>query len=203
MTLAIAIVAAGAIVSNIGAIRDAGRLLRAEGQVTAADLGALEIARPVIPPAYVAHGLSGYPFVVVPVPAAAYFRTARDIGTPAASQATIVNDPESVRAVVDKELISAHGVALRPSATTGAGLPCLTVAHRVVATVPPGGLLLKADGAATTVSIRRFADAYQPLGAVTPGRPVTLLIAPDRSPKPWRIQLVPAGAVAACTLAAP
>jgi hypothetical protein len=199
--LAIAVVAAGAIVSNIGAIRNAGRLIRAEGQVTSADLGALEIARPVTPPGYIARGIPGYPFVVVP--AAAYFRTAAAIGTPAASETTIVHDPESVRAVVDSELIRAHGIALRPSVRTGAGLPCLTVAHRVLTTVPPGGLLLKAAGAPATVAIRRFADAYSPLGAITPGRPVTLQIAPDRSPKPWQIQLVPGGALTACTLAAP
>ena len=201
VTLAIAVVVAGAIISNIGAIRDAGRLLRAEGQVTRADLGALEIARPVIPRGYVAHGMPGYPFVAVP--AAAYFRTARDIGTPAASPITIVHDPESVRAVVDSELIGAHGVALRPSATAGAGLSCLNVAHRFVASVPPGGLLLKADGAPATVAIRRFADAYHSLGTVTPGRPVAVLIAPDRSPKPWLLEVSPGSTVAACTLAAP
>ena len=224
-SVVVGVAGAAAIVSNVGELRDAGRMVRGYGQDTTADLGALEIGRPVIPPGYVAQQVPGYPFVVIP--AASYFAATRSVGSPAATPAQILADPESVRASVDAELIHihrlgllsvGHGVRLGSppavdSVTGGAtaargGCVIFAPDHFIPAgttvafavTVPAEGLELQASAAPATVGVRRFADAFSTLGTVTPGGPVALLVAPDRSSQPWRVQLESTGRVAACGL---
>lgn len=220
------LLAVGAIVSNLGTLRDEGRLVRSQGQITAADLGALQIGRPVVPPGYEATELPGAPLVVLP--AAAYFAAARDLGTPAASPATIAADPEGVRFLADGELIHLHGVAPSPA---GAGLvptgtppavdsfpdgrvrdrgACVLFAPNrftsgattptLEVTIPPGGLELDAVGAPATVAVRRFADQFQAIGTLAPGGPATLKIASDLSSRPWHLSLAAPGGAAACGL---
>lgn len=221
----IGILALGAIVSNLGALRDAGRNFRDEAMATRADLGALEIGRPAMPAGYVAQGMPGYPFVVVP--AAAYFAATRAVGSPAASPAQIEADPESVREVVDAELIRIHRIGLlapvpavragvRPvpdSATggvaqargacvsfvPGAFTPARSSAGLAV-TVPGRGLVVESSGAPATIGVRRFADVFQSVGTLNPGSPAELLITPDRSPKPWHVQLTGPGHAVVCGL---
>ena len=60
-----AAVVAFALVSNDGALRDGAGLLRSYGQATAADLGALDIGRPLVRPGYVLGNIPGYPLLIV------------------------------------------------------------------------------------------------------------------------------------------
>jgi hypothetical protein len=219
----IAVAVGAAIVSNAGALRNAGRLLRNQGRVTAADLGALQIGRPVARAGYVATGIPGYPFVVVE--AAAYYSLARSLGTPAASPAQIARDPETVRAEADNELIHMHGAApfADHAATTGGSPPgvdavrggaartagsCVrftptqfTPAGRSAAlalTLPRRGLLLRAINGPANVAIRRFGDAFEPLGTLQPGGSSVLRIAPDLAPQPWHVEVGPTAGLVAC-----
>jgi hypothetical protein len=222
-TVLVAVVLGAAIVSNIGALRDAARLLRGQGQVTAADLGALEIGRALVPPGYIATGIPGYPFVIVP--AASYFSLARSLGTPAASPTQITKYAENARVTADGELIHIHGITpIAVPTSSAAGAPpvvdtveggavrrvgaCVTfTAARSIrpgqnaalaVTVPPGGVRLRATGGPSSIAIRRFADAFQPLGTIRPRGLFALEIAADRAAQPWHIELRPTAGAVAC-----
>lgn len=221
----VGVLAGAAIVSNIGALRDASRLYRIEGAVTTADLGALELGRPAIPVGYVAQALPGYPFEIVP--AAAYFAAERTVGTPAATPTQIAADPEPARTAADAELIHLHRLALAPagsalplgaapavdSVTAGVTTPgsrCVAfeagrftpvgTVPAVAVTAPPGGLVLEASGGPATVAVRRFASSFQTLGTIAPGGPAALPIAGDRSALPWHVQVTPTGRALVCGL---
>jgi hypothetical protein len=205
----IVVVAAAAVLSNVGAIRDEAGALRSEAQAAKADLGALQIARPVISPGYVAQDLPGYPFVQLT--AGGYFAAAHALGTPAASPSAILADPEPVRAAVDRELIGIHGVGLgmpsivaaapgscttfRPAASDSAGTTPQTQLQ-----LPPAGLLIRSATDPISVSIRRFAAQFQPLGTVNPSSTASLRIQPDASARPWHVLLGGSGPVTVCSL---
>lgn len=178
---AMAAVAVATIVSNIGALRSGAEGLRAYGQFTAASLGALDIGRPAVRPDYVLHEIPGYPFLIVP--ARLYFAAADADGDPAASQATIASDPESVRAAVDAELIGAERIALQERRQI-----TLCDVHGVISGggVAPGTtVLVEPSGGPVAVTIRRYADAFQPLGRVAAGRSASLTFPVDRSSRRW------------------
>ena len=219
-------VAVGAIASNFGTLRDAGRIIRSEGQATTADLGAVDIGRTLVPPGYYIRGIPGALLVVVP--AAAYFDAARAVSMPAATPAQIAADPEPARETADGELIRIHRVSLLPASpglplggpplvdfarggTTSVRSHCVafapdrfrsagSAAPFLSVTLPPTGLMLEATGGSATVALRRFANSFQTLGTLAPGGPATLLIAPDRSSRPWHVQLSSARSAIACGL---
>jgi hypothetical protein len=205
----VAVFVAAAVLSNVGAIRDAAGALRVDAQVTKADLGALEIGRGVIAPGYTATEMPGYPFVQVT--AASYFAAAHALGTPAVGPATILADPEPVRVAVDRELIGIHGVSLGQTSTV-AGAPggCTTLrpgaaepvgsTPQIEVPLPAGGLLIRSAAAPISVGLRRFATEFQPLGTVNPNSSAGLRILPDGSSQPWQVELSAAGSFSACRL---
>src|SRR5205807_2420520 len=69
---------AAAVLSNIGLMRDAGGYLRSQAPIARGDLAALDIARPIAPPSYVAASFPGFPFIEVR--AGAYFSMRDAIG---------------------------------------------------------------------------------------------------------------------------
>jgi hypothetical protein len=205
---AVVVLGAAAVLSNIGVIRDEARTLRLQAQATKADLGALQVGRPVISRGYLATEMPGYPFVQLT--AGGYFALARALGTPAASPAAILADPEPVRAAVDRELIGIHGAGLAASTFAGAVGSCSTyrpaASEGVGATpqthleLPTSGLLIRSAGTPISVGIRRFAAGFQPLGTVNPNSAASLSIQPDASDRPWQVALGGNGPVTACRL---
>ena len=228
---ALPIVALGVVVAsiaNLGDLREGARYLRAQAAATRADLGALELSRPLLRPDSVAWGFPGTP--IITVRAGPYFAAARELGTPAANAAAIATAPEPARLTADAELARAHRVSLRP---TAAGLPagsppavdaaaggtvtpangCLefrpadteaTGATREVQfTLPPDGVLLTAEGGSASVSVRRFAAGFPPEPAqrLAGGASATLRIEPDGAAQPWHVRVSPEGRVTACGLA--
>jgi hypothetical protein len=153
------VLAAAVVVSNLGVLREGGAYERSQAVQTRADLAALDIARPHLPPDYVAGQFPGWPLILLR--AGAYFSAARALGTPAASPAQVLTDPPSVRRLVDSELIRADGVTM---ATAGGGAGSASggaagAAPRVVAAT---------GGRATTVGgcVRFVAASFTPvLGA--------------------------------------
>jgi hypothetical protein len=222
----IAVAAAGAIASNFGALRDAGRIVRADGQRTTAVLGAVDIGRPLVRPGYYIQGIPGWPLVVVP--ATAYFAAARAVAVPTATPAQIAAEPEPVRQAADTELIHIHSPSLIPArpglrlgappvvdldggGTTNERGGCVAfVAERFTSSgsvspflsvaVPPAGLVVEVSGGSATVGLRRFAYSFQTLGTVAPGGTETLVMTPDLSQRPWHMVLRPAGRALVCGL---
>jgi hypothetical protein len=221
----LALAATAAVVSNVGVFRDAGQYLRGQAQRTRANLGALEIARPIVNPGYISSGLPGSPFVSLR--AGPYFSAAKALGTPAATPAELATESEDARRIADAELIRIHGVGLRRrSAGTRPGIaPTVDAAiggavaargacvafrptgvtpagttRELRVTVPPGGLLLTTQGGSGAVGLRRFADGFEPVGTVGSTVPTTVRIRPDLATEPWHLRLAPTGPAAVCGL---
>jgi hypothetical protein len=202
--LVLVVIAVIAIASNIGELRAAGAILRGYGQATTADLGALEIGRPLEPAGYIAHGLPGYP--LVQVPAHEFFKIAAALDNPASSIATIESDDEASKEIVDRELVAIHRVA--PVLVARRSSPLVTECVRLVRPRASGvpiprrdlGLLIRAAASPVSVSVRRFAALAQPIGTVAPRTSATIRLAPDLSTVPWHVQLSSAGSVTACGL---
>ncbi len=217
----------GAILSNLGALREGSLRLRAEAQLTRAELSALEITRPTISPSYAPGGL-----IPATVTASAYFAAQRALGSPAASAAEIARMPDIARRAADGQLIRIHGLALssaRAVRNLAAAQPpkvdmvafgtvtihgaCAT--YRPVSftpafgaippnalqlTVPRGGILFSSSGGPATVAVRRFSTQFQRIGTLLPGARTVLLIAPDLASARWHAQIAPMARVAACGL---
>jgi hypothetical protein len=223
--LLIGAVAVSAIVSNVGILRDADRDQRAQGQLTRAQLGVLELTRPVVKPDFVLERFPGFPFLIVR--AQEYFAAAKELGTPAATASQLASYPEDVRQAADVETARADRAGLEPSEseTTGNLAPEVnstsggTTSRRgacavfrpspatasgerseLSLTLPPAGILLRAEGSPATIALRRFADDFpsEPLARIAADRSVTLRVARDLATQPWHVQINPEGGVAAC-----
>jgi hypothetical protein len=212
------LLALGVVVANVGALRDAARDLRTQAQLTRAQLGALEIGRPLVKPDFVANAF-------FEIDAGSYFAAERAWGTPAPSPAALAAAPEYARKEADLQLIRIHRIApqassaspplgARPAVDSVAGGSitdrgaCIglnpaagSTAPSLGVRVPPSGLLLTADGGPATLSVRRFADEFQPVGSLAAASPTTLRIAPDLANQPWHLQLAPGERATVCGLA--
>jgi hypothetical protein len=213
-------VAAVAVVGNLGHLRTGAEFLRLQAPPARGDLAALEIARPSVPPGYVAQAFPGTP--LISVPAADYFAAADALGTPAYTPSGLATAPEPARSTADRELSAVYELAVRrEDAATAGRAPAVETASGGTAqtrgacvrfrpgggsgrslqlTVPPGGVLLKAVGGPAKVSVRRFAATFpaEPLTTLT--SPGVLRIARDRAPQPWHLQLAPQAGAEACSL---
>jgi hypothetical protein len=224
---ALAVVLTGlAVVSNVGDLRAGGRNLRAQADVTRADLGALVLARDTVPPGYHAAFIPGVPFVQID--AKEYFAAARELGSIADSPAELAAASEQGRLAADAELANLGQLLPRPSserpgatppevdATTGgtvhteagcvlfrpaAATPAGTVAELQV-TVPTGGMLLTATGGRATVALRRFAATFprDPSARLATGGSSVLRPGTDRATQPWHARLRPEAGVTVCGL---
>jgi hypothetical protein len=216
-----------AVVANLGDLRDAGRLLREQAQSARADLAALELARPAVPPGYIAASFPGYPFLLLE--AEPYFEAARQLGSPADSAAELAAAPEPARMTADSELVRIYGVAVEPGGRTAEGDAltvdavsggsvsrlgaCVTfrpeaarpatLTPELQLTLPPGGLRLTTDAGPATVTARRFAAGFseQPLSTLSASSTGTLRIARDLADTPWHVRVAPQAPVTACALA--
>lgn len=206
---ACALAVCAAVASNVFAFRDAAADLRRESQMTRAELGVLDIARPLAPPGYVSQG-----FLFDEVIAGPYFRAEDALGTPAATPAQLARLPEDARAAADAQLRALHAVALRAAPATlrpgpapvvdavaGGSIArrgaCVSVRAGgaspalLAVTLPPGGALLRAGAGGATVAVRRFAARFprQSLGTLASGGTALLRIGPDRAAQPWYVGL--------------
>lgn len=213
--LAVGLVAAtaAALLSNIGLMRAGGGYLRSQAPIARADLAALDIARPITAPSYVATNFPGSPFVVVR--AGAYYSMRDAIGSPAFSIPELTSAPEPAQRIADAELaqldrltLSPVGASLLPTApaprldSSSGGIvrlrgPCLSFqpppvsaggGDELTVTVPGSGLLIRAAGGGV-VAVRRFGPQFHPLGTITAARPIRLALARDSAPQPWHLQL--------------
>ncbi|HEX3561301.1 MAG TPA: hypothetical protein VHU24_00570, partial [Solirubrobacterales bacterium] len=110
-------------------------------------------------------------------------------GSPAFTPAELGSASEPARVSADMVSAAALGVGLVPAGAGGRrcedGLPNSSTV------VPPQGLVLVAHIPGVQASLRRYATQSYPvaLGPVPPNSPELLRIEPDRSVRPWRLQL--------------
>ena len=196
LAVGIGIATIAALISNAGAMGSGGRYLRAQGELTRAELGAIDLTRAIVSPRYVSL-VPNFPFPVVL--AGPYLAAERSYGTPAASAAQIAASSAAARSAADTELVQIHRVALQPRPAGGCAQPVQPAppgspAHEL--TLPANGLLVRARGSEVTVGVRRFADRMTVVGRLAPRTAAALRIGPDSAPEPWHVELV--GGTSAC-----
>jgi hypothetical protein len=211
------VILAGALLGNVGAMRDGAGFLRDESTAVDGALAALPLVA-----TRVGADFQPDPESAPQIRSGAYLAAVRDLGSPAPSPRALPGMYERARARADEMLRRA--LSPRPAADTSAPrgaapkvdavVSATQQAHgacQIVASqggaatadvvVPPGGLLLQPQAAAFTVSLRRFSDAYgdKPIATVPGGGGQVLLqLPPDASPVPWHVRLAFGGSVRAC-----
>lgn len=220
--IAVGVVAAAAIGSNVHYLDQAYRSYRHTSQLEKADLAAVEIARDTVEPDFVlSEDIADT--VYVHVEAGPYLSASDDFGSPAYSPAELSESPEPARFAADKVLFSALRIEFSPvpakqvpgdrpvdaEARGHAAVParaCRSVAPddsgRTLLTLPRRGVLLRAiGGPIRNIRVRRFATDRFPIDfqrGLPSGGAAALPIPPDRAAMPWKAELETAGRVLAC-----
>ncbi len=182
-----ALASAVVLLGQIGLFLDGGRFFRDWARFVSTSLGALEVARDHVDPAF-----RPDPVRAPDVYAAKYFDTTKDYGSPADSPSEIMHRPEDARENADNVLSAALRLGLTPAARPKepgpipqAGVPsggkvqtaagCLKLEPQGIRSaleirVPTAGIWLRPEqGANTEVRLRRFGAAYPPADE-PPGR---------------------------------
>ena len=225
--IAVLLIGAAALLSNIGILRAGAGYLRSQGRATNADLAALNLVRGNLPPGYIPTSL---PLSIFnPFTAQSYFAAERTLGTPAYSTVQLVRADPNTRATADRELEHAREIAagapqpeLRIAGaparveTTSAGRvrisgSCLTFEPSsvtptqgtpyILLAVPPTGVRVSTSQSTATFSVRRFGASFAQLGALGPGQAADVTIHPDAAPESWLLQVAAPTATRICTLA--
>jgi hypothetical protein len=199
-------VAAAAVLSNLGALHQGERFLRAHSEANLAGFAALDGARDAIDPELlVSYSAPGNPFGAG-YPVAGYYDAVDRWGSPAAGEPDPAQQPEPARQSADGLLAYALGLHLEaPPAGTGANGTCETVAPgaataTVTAELPAGGAELRFEGT-PAVRLRRWAQEDYPVELGRPaGSPAVLEIPADDFDQPWVAELATAGSVDICPL---
>jgi hypothetical protein len=216
----LALIAVPIALSNLGAYRDAARDLRAQAQLTRAETGALDIARPIVKPSFIANSFFS-------LDAGSYFSAEKAMGTPGSSPAQLARQPEYAREAADAELVRIQRITpvaasstpvggTRPVVESAAGgsvagqgacvvfMPSdvtnASTSASLVVRVPAAGLRLTAGGGSATLLVRRFADEFRAIGTLAAPTPAAMRIAPDRAPQPWHLEVVPMDKISVCGL---
>lgn len=209
-TLAVvAVLVAAGVASNLHVLRGGERGLRASDESVRTALGSVEIAAPVVSPAF-----QPDPQNAPQVTAGPYLTAVRDLGSPALTPRQLLASSASTRADADAVLIRAEALTLRPGAPAHVS-GCVVLRPRLSGegileeTLGPGRSLFirSVSGRSSGVSapahvyVRRIAPVFPPLpiGSITDGSSVTLAFSKDVGPAlPWHVRLVSPHALRAC-----
>ena len=198
LAVAVLVLAALCLPSNISKMHDGERDLRNTTEVAASELGVIEIARDSVDPAFT-------PFLrAFPIPAGAYLAAVdRYASSPAYSPAEIAATTNHARHRADITLVRATGLELRPARLRADGCRAL----RLPADLHVGerGIGLRnTTGGEVPVRIRRFAATFSVgLGSIPRGGAAVLRPPSDSAPEyPWRIRAGGAGKAVVCEPAA-
>jgi hypothetical protein len=198
------VVAAVAIFSNLGLLKQGAEYLRGQAVSTKTALGIMDIARPVINPAYAPQAGEIGTGAMIEVHAAFYFQLEDEYGTPGWSASQIAGATEPTRHDADVSLASAEGLKVTPgggswSQAAPAGVKCATFEGSGGTQVPlsvGANTIELAPGPAAHLFLRRFAANEFPaeLGTVQGGSVGELKISRDEAGEvyPWYL-LVEAG----------
>jgi hypothetical protein len=182
-----AALAALAVVSNIGALRNGERFLREQSDTARAELTALELAREAVDPGFVLSSEVTETPYLAPIVAGPYFEAVDRDGSPVDSPGDLLEASEENRGRADRLLASALGVSLEPA--TGSGEGCERLDPSGELAVPPEGSLIEPIEGPTTVLLRRFAEDTYPVELGPASGASALRIAADDSTQPWTLGL--------------
>lgn len=210
----------GAVVGNISALRSGERGLRSADNSVRASLAAVEVAAPVVSPAFLPDQNDA-----PQVEAGPYLAAVHDLGSPAFTVRELRSAPESTRERADGVLVGAERLGTTVAGTTpttgggptveyvfGASTtasgPCRVM--RPTASLGSLGLLAfpgsslvvtPSGGPPVTLYARRFADSFTgtPFATLSGTRPQAVRFPADRQPStPWHVQVVAGSPVTVC-----
>jgi hypothetical protein len=188
--IALFLLAAAGVITNVAELRSAGAFGRTEAAGERAALAGFEIAGSNADPSYVPKA--------GPAPIAFWLNhTVGDYLEAAGRYGSIGYSPEQVRGLTeplreltDQSLVGALGLTLAPATENAAGRDCVRLGSDPGAEpsldVAPGQSLALESSAAAAVQVGRFADTPKvPVGTLQPGEPMTLAFPADATPDPW------------------
>lgn len=215
-----AVLVLGAVISNINALRSGEEGMRAADASVRASLAAVQIAAPVVSPAF-----SPNPGDAPQITAGPYLAAVRALGSPALTLGELERAPETIRLGADGVLEQAEAIhesqlsgpvtGAAPVSVTGESggqatprgmcqvfRPTAAGAYVDIQVTPGSQVLLGAKaGPGPTVYLRRFASDFGP-PPLTPGAGASgaLIAFPDdRAPtEPWELRIAPSRIVEIC-----
>jgi hypothetical protein len=194
--LVTAAVTLAAVASNLVFLKDGKRWLENQTVLTKADLGAIEIARQTVDPAFaLAPDVAGTPSLI-DIQAGKYLEAVREFGSPAYSPAELVDAPDVARRQADIVLSQALPLSTETfvGATPDPQRDCIDASGEGAEGIrlSPGTTRIEVGaGPLASFDLRRFATGEFPVPTEgSPGASTTLLtIPPDSSPRPWRLRV--------------
>ena len=175
--------------------------------ISRAEIGATDILRGIVPPAFTPEQ-PGDPGVVVNVQAGPLFSAEDAFGPFGSTPATLLKQSEDTRQRADVVLRSGESLALSPAVNPGVGKTtppgvlsgqartdrgCVILTSGPVdIRTPIGTFLITAPSSGpVTVMVGRFATGYPiALGSIAPGTTAAVRVPADRAPQvPWRMSL--------------
>lgn len=200
--IALVFATAGVVAAAVGGVslmeREHEERWRPAAEAVRSSLAAVELAGPSADPAF--------PVTFPPnatVPAARYLAAAHAHGSPAYSEAELIERPEPERAAADLTMAQALGLALVPPHSEDARCQSLTASAsgETGLTLLRGGFSLEnQSGEPVEVMLRRFAEEgfSVSLGLLEADQKTALTIPPDASEQPWQLGLRGRGQVRLC-----
>jgi hypothetical protein len=209
-----------AVIGNLGALRAGERGLREGDDSVRSSLAALEVAAPVVSPAF-----TPQPVDAPQITAGPYLAAVRELGSPALSLTELERAPESTRESADQVLEHAEALALVPTTHRATGTRPVSVSSAnggrisaegrcehftptsasatVDAAVQPGTELSvqAVGGQSALLYLRRFATEFSPppfATAIGVGQSV-IRFPLDRAPGlDWHVRAATSGAIVIC-----
>jgi hypothetical protein len=190
----LAAIAVAIVVSNLLVLRHGYDFLRVEAAYTRADLGALELARPLAPPGLSLLAPVAQDPYLSGVTAGRYYSVTRAHGAPPFyTAAQILAAPPAQRHAADSVLAAAYRISSPPVERMGSLAGCSRLAaDGTEQTVKPPGVVIRNLGAAPlVVGVARFAPQGMPvyIGFLAGRATARVEIPTDRVAVPWRITL--------------
>lgn len=188
----------GAVVSNLGVLRDGERGLRVSDTSARVAFSAVQVAAPVVAPGFLPD-----PVNAPQVAAGPYLAAVHDLGSPALGLAELTRAPERWREAADGVLTRAERLTVVPAGPTGAG-NCLRQGPgpaTTEVTVRLGGAVAIDPGRHTrsSVVLRRFAATNVTPFAVSLAHPASIAFPSDDAPRvPWHVRVQSTGSSRIC-----
>jgi hypothetical protein len=191
----VGILVVAAVIGNLQMLRMGERSLRASDDAVRAALTSVEVAAPVVSPAFLPDSVNG-----PQITAGSYLAAVHDLGSPALSLTELQRAPESVRVKADSVLEHAEALAVATATKPEAALrpcqrfePTATVAYVDVDVVPGGQVLVRATPfSPVLVYLRRFASQFAgaPFASIPTATNSLIRFPVDRAGRlPWRVRL--------------
>jgi hypothetical protein len=200
--IAVFVVTALAVASNISYLDQAYRSYLGTSQLERADLAALEIARDTVEPGFILSEQVAHT-AYVGVEAGPYFSAVDAFGSPAYDEDQLIAATPASRAAADSVLAAAlHLTSTKTNAPPTSGCESADVARGApqALDIPVGGATVVNLGEESLdLAVKRFGDDFEtPAGTVAPSAAQVIVIPPDRSAQPWQLELAGVGSAAIC-----